>query len=291
VLLVFLSCSRSNNYNDVNYREVKSIRDVSASVQGEAFDLNVAVAPLTSNVETYIRTNRLIAYTAARCSLKIKTTYFKKNAEIYRLLESKSVDIAFISSVLYVIGKRKNLVDLLAVPVKHGKPTHHACIIVQKSSPIRSWSDLEGKRFAFTDELSLTGYYFPIRKSGVALAHWHEVYFTGSHDQSVSLVNRGLVDGASVDGSVLDEIIERSPESAANVRVMEVSPEYGMQPIVVGKNVPSSVRSLIQRSFLSMNSDSTGKSILAELGIDKFIPGDDSLYASVYAMVPETITP
>jgi phosphonate transport system substrate-binding protein len=285
----FLACTIST-YNDINYQKVKPIQIVSTSAKSDSSDITIAVAPLTSSVETYMRYNRLIAYTAARCSLKIKTTYYKKNSEILHLFESKSVDIAYVSSALFVVGKRKNILDLLVVPVKHGKSTHHACIIVQKNSPIQSWKNLEGRPFAFTDELSLTGFLYPIQKSKLCLAQWKEVYFTGSHDQSIYLVNRGLVEGASVDECILDDLREQNPDAVANVRVLEVSPEYGLQPIVISRQVPLRIRIAIQRSFCTMDSDSLGKKILDDLKVDKFITMDDSFYAPVFAMVPEAIS-
>lgn len=290
-IVSFIACSRDVSYQAIDYQKRTSIQGFTDSPPNDSLDLTIAVAPIISTEESYKKYYDLFSYAAAACSLKIKTTYYKKNVEIYRLFQSNSVDVAFVSEILYVMGKRHHLLDLLVVPVRKGKPTHEAYIIAQRKSPAISFFDLIKKRFAFTDEFSLTGYWYPLSMSGTGTASWRQLFFSGSHDQSVYLVNRGLLDGASVDSYVYDAISSASPKSVANTRVLKVSREFGSQPIVISTHLSPHVREAFKKAFLSLDKDSTGRKLLAALDIDKFITQDDSCYASISAMVPETIVP
>ncbi len=286
-----LFCSRNVHYKEIDYQKRTSILSTNDSLRNDSLDLTIAVAPVVSTEESYKKYYDLFSYTASLCSLKIKTTYYKKNVEIYRLFQSRCVDVAFVSEILYVMGKRQHLLNLLVVPVRKGKPTHQAYIIAQKKTSAKTFIDLTKERFAFTDEFSFTGYWYPLSRSGNANLPLKQVFFSGSHDQSVYLVNRGLLDGASVDGYVYDAISKASPKCVSNTRVLEVSKEFGTQPIVISQQVSPRIRDAYTKAFLSLDKDSTGRKLLAALGIDEFITQDDSCYASISAMVPETIIP
>lgn len=172
-----------------------------------------------------------------------------------------------------------------------GRCIFNAFVIVPKNSSVHSFNDLQGKIFAFTDELSLAGYFYPVFRSNGNVHFWSKTFITGSHDDAIDLVNQGIVDGASVSGYVFDMLRKQEPERTKNVRIIETSIDFGNPPIVLRAGVPEELENALRRTILELNSKTIGAKILSSDEIKMFVSGNDSLYATTYKMVPENIIP
>jgi len=64
-------------------------------------------------------------------------------------------------SILEKDGKKEFGLKPLVVPVAHGEPVYYSYIIVPKDSPAKTFEDLKGTRFAFSDPQSNTGKLVP----------------------------------------------------------------------------------------------------------------------------------
>ena len=109
--------------------------------------------------------------------------------------------------------------------------------------------------------------------------------FTYSHDNSIEAVAEGVVDGAAVDSLIYDYLQGTNPSLVARTRVIHRSPPFGAQPVVVPKNLDQAIKRALRDLFLGLDQDLGGREILKNLGVDRFIQGDDSLYSSIRTML------
>ena len=80
--------------------------------------------------------------------------------------------------------------------------TYKSQILVKSDSGIKSLADLKGKKFAFVDPISASGYLFPTllvkQKTGSEpKAFFSQTIFAGGHDKAALAVYSGQVDGAA----------------------------------------------------------------------------------------------
>ncbi|RMH71205.1 MAG: hypothetical protein D6675_07290 [Gemmatimonadetes bacterium] len=251
----------------------------------------IAIASIVSANESFSAYDELIQYIGLKLGQPTRAVYTKDYSEVYTLFKEHKVDAAFICSGLYIIGKKHQLMELLTVPVVNGAPTYQAYIIVPRTSSIQQFEELDQKTFAFTDRLSLTGCFYPLYGHQQPLTFWKKVIFTGNHDASIELVNRGIIDGASVDGLVFEDIARNDPSRVQNIRILEKSEPFGIPPVVVHPNVGKTNKRLLQQVFLQMDHDSTGQNILRKIHIDHFQLPDETLYETLESMVPDSIIP
>lgn len=249
--------------------------------------LKVAITPVL--VERNVDMNkRLIEYIGRKAGVPVDIIQRKTYQEVFDLIERRQVDIAFVCTVPYIIGKEKFGMGLLAVPKADGKPLYYSYVIVPKNSPAKSIEDLKGKLYAYSDQLSNSGYLYPryrLAKAGHSPEHFFRKWvLTYSHTASVEAVSSGLVDGASVDSYIYNLIGAIHPELTGKTKIIEVSPPFGFTPVVVRANFPPKLKSKIRSALVDMENDPEGKKILKELHLDGFIVGDDSLFDSVRAM-------
>ncbi len=249
--------------------------------------LKVAITPVL--VEQNVELNkRLIEYIGKKIKMPTNIVQRKTYQEINDLIEQGRVDIAFVCTLPYVIGKEKFGMELLAVPKRRGKPYYYSYVVVPKDSPARSIEDLRGKLYAYPDPLSNSGYLFPryrLARAGYSpneyFRKWVQTY---SHTASIEAVGDSLVDGASVDSYVYDLMHILHPELTSKTKVIEISPPFGFTPVVMRKNLPVDLKRKLRSVFLGMDKDPAGKNILKDMLLDGFIKGDDSLFDTVRRM-------
>ncbi len=264
-------------------------RAEAAQAGKERAPLRIAVAAMISPEETLNVYQELMDYIAAKLGRPVEMKQRRTYQEVNDMLATGKLDAAILCSGPYVYAKRQHGIELLAVPVINGSPTYRSYIIVPQSSTAASLEELHRKRFAFTDPLSTSGYLYPVyvlmSQGRQAATFFAKTLFTYSHDNSIEAVAEGVVDGAAVDSLIYDYLLGTNPSLVARTRVIHRSPPFGAQPVAVPKNLDQETKRALRDLFLGLNQDPGGREILKKLGVDRFIPGDDSLYNSIRTML------
>lgn len=251
--------------------------------------LSVAVSAIISPRETLAYYEELFNYISEQTGYKIEFKQRRTYQEVNQMVEQQDVDLAFICSGAYTLGKDDSRMDILAIPVINGQSGYQAYVITHESSAINNFEDLRDKRFAYTDPMSHTGRFYAdkrVKECGCAIdKFFSKTVYSHAHDVSMQLVAKQVVDGASVSGLIFDYIAAKYPERVKNLRIIERSEYYGMPPIVIPHGLDSLKRSKLQRFLLNAHKDPAGKEILDKLMIDRFVPGNDADYKSIREML------
>jgi phosphonate transport system substrate-binding protein len=251
--------------------------------------LRIGVAAVLSPEGTVESYAELAKYLGERLGRPAELVQRRTYAEVNALIDAGEVDLAFVCTSAYVRGRAAGSMDLLVVPEIEGSLVYHSSIIVPASSTARSIEDLRGGVFAFTDPMSLTGRLYA---SSVVLGLGHtpeaffsDIVYTYSHDDAVSAVAAGVVDGAGVDDLVLQYMIDRDPLLEGQIRVIDSSPDYGIPPVVVPVTTPAALRDVFTDLLLGLEFDPVGPGILASLGVDRFVMSSDDAYSEVRELI------
>ena len=252
-------------------------------------ELRIGISAMISPKETFSCYVDLVQYIGKRLGLTTRLIQRKTYVEMNALLEEKGVDAAFVCSGPYVTGHKKFGLEILAVPQVAGQTLYYAYIIVHKKSPIKDFSQLYQKTFAFTDPQSNTGKLVPTYMLAKT-KHTPESYFknfiyTYSHDNSIKAVAEKIVDGASVDSLIYDYIKAKYPRgNIAQTKIIAKSEGFGIPPVAVNSDLEPNLKKQLKGALLNMHKDEEGKKILSGIMIERFVEADDSLYDSVRKM-------
>ncbi len=278
----------SGPYVDLSQRQPIVI----AHPPGGVEPLRVAVAAVLSpegNIESYAG---VVEYLGERLGRPVELVQRRTYAEVNELVADGAVDVAFVCTSAYVVGSASDEMDLLVVPEVDGGTVYHSSLIVPARSASRTLADVEGATFAFTDPMSLTGRVYPthlVEQLGTTTdAFFGSTFFTYSHDRAIDAVAGGIADGAAVHSLVLDFALARDSELGKQIRVIHVSPPFGIPPVVVPASTPAEMRLELERALLELGQDAIGDAILAGIGIDRFVLGTDAAYDDVRALVEAT---
>ncbi|BBE51712.1 Phosphonate ABC transporter, periplasmic phosphonate-binding protein [Ferriphaselus amnicola] len=212
----------------------------------------------------------------------------KSYRELTDMLQQGELDAAWICSSPYV--KHKSVQKLMAVGVWQGEPLYQSYLIVPATdTTTHSIADLRGKIFAYSDPESNSGYYVAqgeLLNLGVDPKHFFsKTMFTYAHRKNVEAVAAGLVNGARVDGYIYDMLNTLYPALIAKTRVVQKSEKFGFPPIVARIDLPQAEFRQLSTVLLNMQNDAEGKALLAALGLDKFVAGNDHLFDGVAELV------
>jgi phosphonate transport system substrate-binding protein len=290
VMLLASGCNSDTGYTPVDFSKTVKI-EKSTSLNDKTHTLKVAVSAMVSPKETFSTYQHLIAYIGGHLNYKIQLIQRKTYGEINELFLKRQIDLAFICSGPYAVGKEKYGFEALAVPVIRGKPSYQAYLIVNKNSSINYLEGLKGGVFAMTDPASNTGAMVPLywlAKMGEKPdTFFKTVTYTYSHDNSILAVAKSLVDGASVDGMIWEYYNARNPIYTSQTRVIKKSISFGSPPFVASKYLAPEIKEKARDLLLNMHKDPKGKPILKELMIDRFVTPKNTWYQPVREMKKE----
>ncbi len=280
-------CSKDSDAVVVDFEKTVAV-ERPASPTPESAQLKVAVAAIISPKETFIYYRQLLDYIGKKMGREIQFIQRKTYGEINELLAKGQIDLAFVCSGPYVVGKEKFGFQLVATPEVQNSHFYHSYLIVNKTSTFRTLEDLRGRVFAFSDPDSNTGKLVPTywlsQMGEQPETFFSKTIYTYSHDNSILAVAKSLVDGAAVDGLIWEYYHRKNPIFTSKTRIIRKSEPYGIPPMVASKAIPSDLMTKIRKLLFSMHEDPKGQTILKELMIDKFITPQDKWYDSIRKM-------
>ncbi len=251
--------------------------------------ITLGIGSMITPKEGFIYYQRLVEYLESRLDTPFRMIDKGTYEEFNKLLENGSMDIAFVCSGAYVMGKDSFNLELLVVPETLSAETvYYSYLIVPQTSDARSMADLKGKHFAYTDPGSNSGKLSPdflITRLGEDPARFFsDTTYTYAHDRSIAAVAEEVVDGAAVDSLIYDYMTHTAPETTARTRIIARSEPYGIPPVVIRPGLHESLREQLKSELLDMHENPLGASILQGMMIKRFVAGRDSDYGTINRM-------
>ena len=144
----------------------------------------------------------LMAYLSDSIAQKVVLYIAKDYGDLRSQMESDAVDIGTFSPFGYVDATRGGKIRLIAQCVINGTASYRGVIIAGNDTGLKSLADLRGKRFAFVDPKSASGYVYPrallIEHGITPEKFFKQIIFAGGHDKVIADVLERRVDAGAV---------------------------------------------------------------------------------------------
>lgn len=146
---------------------------------------------------------------------------------------------------------------------------------------------LVGRRVAYNDEVSLSGYHsLRLALADVGIDPDRVAFIrAGSHLRSLELLSAGEVDAASIDSTVWRRRRREDPLLARAFTPIAALGPHPVQPVVARRGLPAPVRATIRTALLLAGDDPTVASVLADAELHRFVPVSDRDYAPLRAQM------
>lgn len=200
------------------------------------------------------------------------TTY----ADVVLRLNRGTTDVAFVGALSYVEARRNGNVRAILRSIRHKSSTVAGVLVVPATSSAKSLGDLRGKRIAFVDPGSTTGFFLPriaLQRAGLVIDRDVTAVFTGSHQAALKAMQDGRADAAAV-----YEGAETNLADPASVRVLVRTDTVPGDPVVVRAGLGPDVIKALRSAFMALGESTPGKRFLAVSELDGFVPALDGDY-------------
>ena len=222
----------------------------------------LAAYPTNDPKKVYEALKPLADYISAATGWTVRMVVTRNYEEIIRRLADGSVDIAMLSAASYVrFGPSVPGLSYVATYMEEEggeiTPFYHSVILCLADSAVTGLEGLEGKRFAFTDRYSTSGYIVPLllfRDRGIdPETFFGKIFFVGKHDAVIGALKARSVEGGAVSSGTLAaaEAVE-----GAIFRVLVTSEPIPLDAIAAGKRVPQEHVKLLQEALRRLPPDS-----------------------------------
>jgi phosphonate transport system substrate-binding protein len=222
--------------------------------------------------------------------VSVPTSY----AAVIEAMGAENVDIGWLAPFAYVLARDKYQSEVILSSVRGGSKTYTGQIIAHVDSGISNIEGLKGKKFAFVDSGSASGFLYPnalLASKGIDYkTAFSETVFAGGHDKVVIAVYNKQVDGGatfgdSVEGVQTDArtlVASTLPDVLAKVKIVDKTPPIPNDTVSVRKGLPAALVAQIKEGLLAAAGTPDGKGLLNTLyRIDGLAAAEDKEYDSV----------
>jgi len=198
-------------------------------------------------------------------------------------LGSGQVDFGFIPPFSYVLAySESNARVILTALGKDNLPYYRSQFVARADSGITDLSDLRGKKVAFVDPSSTSGYLYPaahLISLGYDIDRDFETVFAGGHDKALQAVLNGDVDVAATFVDVRTRYPEEFPTALEETVVIGYTREIPNVSVTVRGDMDEELAERITAAFLAIAGDSEGLEMLKTLfNMHGFVRAKDSDY-------------
>ena len=231
-----------------------------------AQELKFGFTPVLSEPEMRTEFEPLMNYLSDAIGQKVTLYIAKDYGDLRTQMENGAVDIGSFSPFAYVDAARGGKIRIIAQSIIEGSATYRGIIVVRKDSELKSIADLKGKRFAFVDPKSASGYVYPramlIEKGINPETFFKETIFAGSHDKVIAAVLKGRVDaGAIYDGAL--GVAKRSDVSVDGLLTIASSDPIPHDAIAVRIGMNEKLAQRIQLALINLDKSEAGRRVIA----------------------------
>jgi phosphonate transport system substrate-binding protein len=258
--------------------------------------LVMGLAPTLGSDQVLRQFMPIRAYLEEALGVNIRLEVTSDYESLIRKAIADEVDIALLPPYSYVqVSEQKPDIALLASVLYLGRTRYSGFIVVRSEDPARTLHDLKGRRIAFVDQNSTSGYLLPraaLAAHGIDEATgFKEVIFAGSHAAALELLADGKVDAAATSSEMLglyrrqelDATIHHRP---GNVRILYKTGQLPYDALCATNSVPVSAHEKIACAFLAMHNRNprARDALAASIAITGWAPPDDSRYDPIRAV-------
>lgn len=184
---------------------------------------------------------------------------------------SKRADAAIINTFGYILANEKYGVQARLKLMNRGRDEYYGQIIARADGP-KSIQELNGKKFAFVDPASTSGYLLPLRLFKQENVKLKEFMFAGKHDTVVRAVYQKQVDAGATfytppddDGTPKDArwiLRTEYPDVYDKIKILKLTGPIPNDPVIFRKDIPEEVKQKFADALIKYIKTDEGKTVL-----------------------------
>lgn len=235
--------------------------------------------------------NFLEANTQYKFTVSVPSSY----VAVVEAFGTKRADVASINTFGYIMANEKYGVQAKITFIRYGLETYQAQIIARNDGKINSVKDIHGKKFAYVDPASASGYLMPAKLFKDQGIKPSETIFAKKHDNVVTMIYQGQVDAGATfysppeNGKAEDArrlVKTQFPDVEEKIKIVQLTDPIPNDPIAFRADLPEEMKNKIVDALFEFQKSDEGKKNFYDIyGITGMVRSDDKRYDSVRAIL------
>jgi phosphonate transport system substrate-binding protein len=230
---------------------------------------------------------------------KVRPVIARDNAEMVDFLERGIVDVVSETPLSALHFVKEANASIILRERRMGRDEYRSVILVREDSPIRTLSDLAGRRIAYEDSGSTTAFLLPlaaIKRAGLRTFEIDDptappvegavaYFFARSESSILTAVSRGVADAGAMSDEDWNDFRHDKPGPASSLRVLHQSEPVPRAFVLVGPAMTPKQRDGLRELLLTMVNDRRGLETLDRYNeIDGFDPIGSTIEREIAAL-------
>jgi phosphonate transport system substrate-binding protein len=210
---------------------------------------------------------------------------------------TKRADVAAINTFGYVLAHEKYGAEARLMTVRFGEETYKAQFLARADSKIKKLGDLQGKKVAFVDPSSVSGYLLPLKYLKDRGIKPKEIVFAMRHDSVITMIYQRQVDAGvtfyspPAENDIQDArrlVRAQFPDVEKKIKIIALSSSIPNDPVIFRKDMPEKMKKEIADALIKFAATPEGLDVLKKLSsVTSLVHTTDAAYDSTRAAVKE----
>ena len=233
----------------------------------------------------------LEAQTPHKFRFVIPTSY----VAVIEAFGSERADVAALNTFGYIVANERYGAQARLIIQRHGSTEYQSQIIARTDGPVQSLQDISGKRVAYVDPSSTSGYLMPAGLFADNSIVPSETVFAQGHQNVVTMVYQGSVDAGATfysppsDGKIQDArrlVVTQFPDIEEKVKIVHLTSPIPNDPIAFRKGLTEEMVEQITTVLREYMMTPEGKQVFYDLyGATGLVSTTDVAYNGVREML------
>jgi phosphonate transport system substrate-binding protein len=237
----------------------------------------LGIIPSENGQETLKQFAPLVAYLEESMKVKVEPFVATDYNAVVEAMRSKHIDAAMFGPFSYIMAAERAGAKVSVVRVgESGAPTYNSHFITYKGSGINTLSDLKGKKLAYTDPGSTSGYLVPAKvllDNGMTSQSFASVIYSNGQDASLLAVKNKQVDAAAIDEMTYNRALKKGIITKEEVPVFYTCPPIPQSPFAVSKDIDPGLKQQFVAAMTTVHE--VKPDVLKPLSASKYVTATD----------------
>lgn len=252
--------------------------------------VTIGLVPSTSPADLRESFEGIRLYLERELSTEVSLIVPEDYRELIALMEEGQADIALFGAFSYILADMDQaLIPLVVRRRKDMGVTYNSLIITSAESGIRSIEDLEGRRFAFVNAASTSGFIIPYSlfvSRNIDYAQFFSSHlFVGSHDKVLDEVLSAKADAGVISSSILAGLKAAGRVHDEDIRIIWESDPIPGSPFVARAGADRKMVKKFTDAMLTIHEKDREALGTFSGSVDAFVPIEEGMYDGIRTIV------
>lgn len=173
---------------------------------------------------------------------------------------TRRADVAFLTTYSYILAHERYGAEARIMSIRYGEAFYRSQILARADGPIKKLEDIHGKKFAFVDPASGSGYLLPAKLFKDRHIKPSQTVFAQKHDNVVTMIYQKQVDAGATyysppaEGQIQDArklVKTQYPDVEQKIKIITMTDPIPNDPIVFRKGMPEDMKNKIVDAMIA----------------------------------------